>query len=417
MRWLTDAAATFIDAWDELRVHRTRVFLSLLGVTIAVCAITTVTGMGAVANQSAMEINDRYGGRPASYTISVSGGADPSVTQDRFAHAIDSAVRRYGITYSSREERGSMGAQFPDGIGDVPVTAVDVAYGAMRRVPIVEGSWFTPDDAPRLAPAVVINDTMWQQLGAPDLRTHPVVRLTAPVPTDAIIVGVYRTDAFGPPAVGMYMLADVYEHLGVKSGGGAAGGAAGGGGAPGSRLLWLPPDTGDEVAERIKHDLVSTLGDDVRVDLQRTDYLAGGTDPFLALQIVISVVSSIVLAIGAVGYVNLAIVTVRARIREIGIRRTFGATGSRVFTAVLLESAVGTTIAGVVGIALAILILQNPVVQQGITGGFGTSDVVPFPVEAAVTGLVVSLFVGIVAGLIPAVIATRVRVIDAIRSS
>ena len=415
MRWFSDLAGTFIDAWSELRVHRTRVFLALLGVLIAVCAITTVTGMGALVRQSAMEINDRFGGRPASYSISASGGASPRETQTKFTAALKAAVERYGITYASRESHGTMTAQFPDGTGEVQVVGVDQAFGDMRRVPIVDGAWFAPDDHERLAPAVVVNETMWQELGAPDLRSAPVLRLTAPSPTDAVIVGVYRADSFGTPQSQMYVLADVAERLGAASSGTAAAGPTGG--APGQQLLWLPPETGDELTARIKADLTAALGEGVTVTVQRTDYLASGQDPFLAVQILISIVSSIVLAVGAVGYVNLAIVTVRARIREIGIRRTFGATGSRVFASVLLESVVGTTLAGVIGIAIAVLILQNPSIQLGITGGMGATDVVPFPIEAAVTGLAVSVGVGLVAGLIPAVIATRVRVIDAIRSS
>lgn len=418
MRFVTDLAGTFTDAWSELRVHRTRVFLALLGVLIAVCAITTVTGMGALVSQSAMEINDRYGGRPASYTVTPpSGDAAGSAagTTERFEAAMDAAIERYGITYASRETRGSMQAQFPDGVGSVEVIAVDEPYGDMRRVPIVEGDWFAPGDADRLAPAIIINDVMWGELGSPELGSTVVVRLTAPTPTDAVVVGVYRSESFfGDVQPQMYVLADPFERLGST---GESTGGMFATGASGSRLLWLPPETGDALADRIKADLESALGDDVHIEMYRSDYLASGQDPFLAVQILISIVSAIVLAVGAVGYVNLAIVTVRARIREIGIRRTFGATGARVFASVLLESVVGTTLAGVVGIALAVFILQNPVVQQGVTGGLGASDVVPFPVSAAVTGLAVSVGVGLVAGLIPAVIATRVRVIDAIRSS
>jgi putative ABC transport system permease protein len=62
------------------------------------------------------------------------------------------------------------------------------------------------------------------------------------------------------------------------------------------------------------------------------------------------------------------------------------------------------------------VLLQNPLVQEAITGGLGLTDSVPFPVDAAVLGIVVSVGVGLLAGFIPAVIATRSNVIDAIRS-
>ena len=129
-----------------------------------------------------------------------------------------------------------------------------------------------------------------------------------------------------------------------------------------------------------------------------------------------AILGGIVLLVGTIGFVNLSIVTVKQRVREIGIRRSFGATGERVFFSILLESVVGTLLAGIVGIGCAIVTLQNPLVQQAITGGLGLTDSVPFPVDAAVLGIVVSVGVGLLAGFIPAVIATRSNVIDAIRS-
>ena len=53
----------------------------------------------------------------------------------------------------------------------------------------------------------------------------------------------------------------------------------------------------------------------------------------------------LILLLGALGLVNIAMVTVRGRIREIGVRRSFGATAARVFVAVMLESVVATVVA------------------------------------------------------------------------
>jgi putative ABC transport system permease protein len=104
---------------------------------------------------------------------------------------------------------------------------------------------------------------------------------------------------------------------------------------------------------------------------------------------------------------------VRQRIREIGIRRSFGATALRVFFAVMMESIVATFVAGVVGVIIAVIILQLPFVQEQITQG--VVDQPPFPVEAAILGIVSAVAVGALAGLLPALVAVRVKVIDAIR--
>lgn len=187
------------------------------------------------------------------------------------------------------------------------------------------------------------------------------------------------------------------------------------GGGGGTRYsVWLPEETGDDLGWRIKTDLQSALGPEVTVNAERTDSEGTGGSGLEGFTLTITGISSIVLVIGVVGYINLAILSVDNRVREIGIRRSFGATGGRIFVAVLLESVVGTLIAGLAGVALAVPILSNPAIQAGITGGMpGVSA--GFPIEAAWTGLGVSVFVGVLSGLIPAIIATRIKVIDALR--
>ena len=110
---------------------------------------------------------------------------------------------------------------------------------------------------------------------------------------------------------------------------------------------------------------------------------------------------------------NISLVTVRYRIREIGIRRSFGATAGRVFFSVMMESIVATVVAGFIGVLLAIVALENPLSVSLI--GKIVQDVPPFPVAAAIVGLVVSTIVGALAGLMPAIVAVRVKPIDAIR--
>ncbi|MEO7123475.1 MAG: FtsX-like permease family protein, partial [Lacisediminihabitans sp.] len=115
----------------------------------------------------------------------------------------------------------------------------------------------------------------------------------------------------------------------------------------------------------------------------------------------------------ALGLVNISLVTVRQRIREIGIRRSFGATASRVFFAVMMESVVATLVAGVFGVIASILIVQNPWLRSLV--GQGATDLPAFPIEAALIGMIAAGVIGALAGLLPALVAVRVKVIDAIR--
>ena len=60
---------SFSEAFAEVRIHRTRVLLSLIGVAVAVTAITTVVGLGAIAEKAVTESSERNGGRPASLSV------------------------------------------------------------------------------------------------------------------------------------------------------------------------------------------------------------------------------------------------------------------------------------------------------------------------------------------------------------
>jgi putative ABC transport system permease protein len=123
-RLLSNIVGSFVEAWQELRIHKTRVMLSLVGVAVAVCAITTVVGLGAVAQQSVVEQNERAGGRAATLALYVGTPdgtpVDDEVMQDLWSTTLD----RYGIDYASRVYYGSQTVQFSDGAVSIQATGV-----------------------------------------------------------------------------------------------------------------------------------------------------------------------------------------------------------------------------------------------------------------------------------------------------
>ena len=129
---------------------------------------------------------------------------------------------------------------------------------------------------------------------------------------------------------------------------------------------------------------------------------------------VVSGAGVFVMVLGALGLVNISLVTVRQRIHEIGVRRSFGATSRRIFFSIMLESVVATVVAGIVGVGIAVVALR--VVPLGaILSDIPVPDNPPFPMSAALIGLVAVSGVGALAGIIPAIVAVRIRPIDAIR--
>lgn len=402
--WFAGLVGAVLEAWAELRIHRTRVMLSLIGVAVAVCALTTVVGLGAVMQQSTVESMERSSGRPAMLTLSVSSQGGESLGSPELDAAFETVAKRYEIRYSSRAVWATMTAQFLDGTSSVDAQAVDPDYGVMHRIQLASGRWFSGQDESLLAPALVVNDNFYQRMGRPDLRTHPTVTVTSGEGLTAVVVGVTPAVNYqeSPRA---YVLSPVLPHV-----------------VPAAQLkqnspsyeFWVPPSVAKDLAQRIERDVRAVLPEHSNVNVSRQDYLSyGGSDPLLPVKLVLGGVSVLVLLLGALGLVNISLVTVRQRIREIGIRRSFGATAGRVFFAVMMESVVATLVAGVIGVIGSILIVQNPWLR-GLVGQ-GASDLPPFPLEAALIGMAAAGFIGALAGLLPALVAVKVKVIDAIR--
>jgi putative ABC transport system permease protein len=394
-----------VEAAQELRIHRTRVLLSLIGVAVAVCAISSVVGLGAIAEQSMREQNEKNGGRAATLYAGAYTSDGTLLDIDDVSAAFDAAADRYSIDYTTRTAYAQQTVQYADGTSEVEARLVDVDYGTMHRVELTEGSWFTDLDTRRLAPALIINDTMYQRLGAPDLATHPTLELKAGTDVVGVIVGVtYRPYEEGFET--MFMLADAYSAIATPEALSQVSTAY---------EMWVPENIAEPLIPLVQRDILATLGEGVQVDVSRNDYAAySDMDPFGPIRLLVGAVAGLVLLLGALGLVNISLVTVRQRVREIGIRRSFGATAGRVFFSVMMESVVATVVAGVVGVALAVVIVQNPWVQERIGQG-EISDPPAFPIDAALIGLAAATGVGALAGLLPALVAVRVRVIDAIR--
>ncbi|MEO6310408.1 MAG: ABC transporter permease [Leifsonia sp.] len=416
-RVLSGTVGAFVEAWHEVRIHKTRVMLSLIGVAVAVCAITTVVGLGAVAGQAMQEQNETYGGRPANLMLNASMSDGSTPTAETMNTAWSSALDRYDITFSSRVISGNQLMQFTDGAVNAQTKGVDQNYGKMHRVRISEGNWFGPSDAERLAPALVVNSVVYDRLGRPDLASHPTVTLIGQQSTTAVVIGVYPAMSWDlQPA--FYMLADAMQALVPAPAAAQADPNMGWnlGPQPPMYEAWVPPELAVELTAALQRDVQGALGAGSSVTVNRQDYAAynDGMDPFLPMKLMIGGVAGLVLLLGALGLVNIALVSLKQRIREIGIRRSFGATAGRVFFSVMMESVVATVVAGVFGVIGAVLIVKNPFVENLIGQGMVT-DFPPFPVEAAILGLVCATVVGALAGLLPALVAVRVKVIDAIR--
>jgi len=138
---------------------------------------------------------------------------------------------------------------------------------------------------------------------------------------------------------------------------------------------------------------------------------------FVALNFVAYFVGILVLLSGIIGISNIMLIVVKERTKEIGIRRALGATPWSIRSQVLLESIFLTIISGMAGIVLAsgVLALVNYVME-----GMDTSEMMflnpSVNIGVVMIALIILIVSGLLAGLIPAQNAIKVKPVDALRT-
>ena len=144
----------------------------------------------------------------------------------------------------------------------------------------------------------------------------------------------------------------------------------------------------------------------VRPENQNMDYV---TESLNLIGGVLAGVAAISLMVGGIGIMNIMLVTVTERTREIGIRRAIGAQRSSIVTQFLIEAAMLCGIGGIIGIGIGTLgcfILGNLLFQMTI-----------YPSAAVTAGAFgLSVLLGVVFGCYPAVKASNLQPVDALRA-
>jgi len=138
---------------------------------------------------------------------------------------------------------------------------------------------------------------------------------------------------------------------------------------------------------------------------------------FTALNFVAYFVGILVLLSGIIGISNIMLIVVKERTKEIGIRRALGATPWSIRLQILLESIFLTIISGMAGIALAAGLIA---LANSILDGMDSSDMMfanpSVNIGVVVIALIILIVSGLLAGLIPAQTAIRVKPVDALRT-
>lgn len=442
MNAVSQLLGALIEAWGEVKVQKARVVLSLVGVVAAVAAMTIVIALGDLLLQSSRELAGLYEGRSVTLRLTPESSSNASEGQatggpyqdapdqssaagaqaakrpdekDALGEAMGTLAERTDIHYWSRfssgggevvearqarasgQFRGYPLTKIGDMVDGVAFQGVDPSYAVIYRTRMLAGRWIESSDADQRLIPVVISQTLWDQLGRAPIDQVPIVLHTS----DGVamrVVGVTKSkSSFDMPTVFAHYDAARVSFPQMTS--------------P-AMIAWVGTENVDQARETLPRALASILGEGWKVSVSGGEHEDIGEEQLGTISTVIMIIGGIIVFLGALGLLNVAIVTVRQRVREIGIRRAVGASATRVFFAVFMESVVATFVAGVMGVGIAVVVVRFlPLEALGVT----LSDTPAFPAGAAIAGVAISTSIGALCGIIPALAAVRIKPIDAIR--
>ncbi|MCS7026850.1 MAG: ABC transporter permease [Bryobacteraceae bacterium] len=403
-------------ALDSLRAHKLRTFLTLLGVIVGVSSVVMVgaaiEGMGTYAEVTTSKVfgND-------SFLVAQLANLGRTTRKERAEKLRRNKPIREGDLEYLRATTGDRiyYSPYTQTVDDVKrgnltfeaatVLGVSATLPEIREVPIVDGRFFTDQEERNRQPVAVIGDELRVML-FPD--TSPVGETIKIKGIDFIVVGVQeklgssgaRTNQDNP----VYIPATLYFKLYQRRN---AGFAVFGKAKPESGLSMEEALDLTRVALRTRFHALPNQPDNF--DTLTPDSIRSFVENILALiSAVVVPVTAISLVVGGIVIMNIMLVSVTERTREIGIRKSVGARRSDILLQFLIEAVLMSALGGAIGLALG----------SGVLTFASRFSEVPLRVTApyAVLALLVSSAVGIMSGWYPASRASKLDPVVALRA-
>ena len=383
-------------ALSRLRTSRLRAALTMLGVVIGVASVVALVGVG---QGTTANITSRLAGLGTNLlTISPTGRTSTSPLTLEDAAAI---AKVDGIAAVAPELQTSKSIVSGTKSTTTSVIGTSAAYAQVRAYDVWQGSFLTDaltDTGLRVA---VLGATTASDLGLDASSIGTTIQVGGlPFTVIGILQPKGGSGFQNPDDEVLVPLAAVSKYF-------VSGDSI--------RTIGVSVATDDQMADattaitallRDRHELAATDAADFQV-FNQTQLLDAASSISATLTLLLGGIASISLIVGGIGIMNIMLVSVRERTREIGIRKAVGARGRDILAQFLIEALTLSLLGGVIGILLGLAV--SALIGQIAGWGFQFN---PTTVAAAV---LFSLAVGVVFGVWPARQAARLDPISALR--
>jgi len=400
-------------AWSGVVTHKLRSFLTILGIVIGVAAVISLMSIGKGATAQIMSNIGSMGSdlvtiRPgASFGfggVRSAGGSAQTLTMED-AEAIAEQVPYISAVapYYSSNLQLVVGSENTNS----SVTGTTLEYMDVNNLEIASGAFFTEYDYQRGAKVAVLGSGVKETLfgdtdpiGQQMRMGGSIIRIVGVLESNEAMMGGPDDAIFIPLTAMQQMVAQPRTAQGERV-------------VSSISLTVSDEEQADYVVEEIttllrsRHRLGSLDEDDFSItsmqEIAETISAATGT-----MTLLLGAIAAISLLVGGIGVMNIMLVSVLERTREIGIRKALGAREHDIWIQFLIEAAFLTLAGGIIGVIIGWLVAYF-VNYTGLMTTVVTADIVILAVS-------VSVGIGLFFGFYPAWNASRLNPIEALRS-
>lgn len=380
-------------AASEVAAYRSRTLMSVASIVVGIAAVTIVVALSDIGRSAILAALERQSGREATIFVGLQPPLGSAPTGGELSVRFGETALRLGANAAAVSHVTDGWLEVEAGEELARFVGTDAALADVRRLDIIAGRWLSDADSEYLAPVVVLNQRLADQIEQLVVGTLWTARFGDGQRVRIRVVGVV---ADGEDSSVVYMTRQSLERWVPTTG-------------SGQLLIWVPRESEGDIRAHLVG-VAERLG--IGVEWQRVDDPAATDSVIGAISGVLAAIAALSLITGGIGVVNVSLLTIQQRTREFAVRRAFGASRRDIFALVFLETLAMVVLAGALGVGIALLAsVMFAAVAAALFEGLAFS----VPLSAAAAGLLISAGLAVATSLVPARAATRKDVIRAIR--